>query len=282
MNPIQLEAPPLSVCWSDDGTGLFVGGCDNKGTRIDLAAQKSMQIAQHDQPVKFVKWVPHLKVLMTGSWDKTIKYWDGRQSAPALTVPLNEKVYAADVRDTLAVVATSNQQVMIYNLQNPQQIFRQVQSPLKLQTRCIKSFMDKSGYAIGSIEGRVGIGLIDPAKASDTNLNFAFKCHRIKNDIYAVNDIAFHPLGTFATAGADGNFHFWDKDSKQRLKAFKQSDQPISCCEFNAQGNLFAYAVCYDWSKGSQHYDTNKMKPHILIHVVQPGDVTPKAQQRKN
>ena len=48
--------------------------------------------------------------------------------------------------------------------------------------------------------------------------NFSFKCHRENNsvDIYAVHDISFHPVfGTFATAGANGNFAFWDKDAKQ-------------------------------------------------------------------
>jgi WD40 repeat protein len=38
-------------------------------------------------------------------------------------------------------------------------------------------------------------------------------------EIYAVNTIKFHPVhGTFATAGGDGTYNFWDKDSKQRLR----------------------------------------------------------------
>jgi len=95
-----------------------------------------------------------------------------------------------------------------------------------------------------------------------------FKCHRIKTSVYAVNDIAFHPLGTFATCGSDGTFHFWDKDSKQRLKQFKKCSLPISCCHFNAEGNIFAYAVCYDWYQGSSGYDPNVMKNHILLQQV--------------
>eukprot|EP00955_Chlamydomonas_euryale_P024186 254941-Chlamydomonas_euryale.AAC.1 len=48
----------------------------------------------------------------------------------------------------------------------------------------------------------------------------SFKCHRDNNDIYAVNAMAFHPqFGTFATAGSDGTYNFWDAGSKQRLKA---------------------------------------------------------------
>jgi len=36
----------------------------------------------------------------------------------------------------------------------------------------------------------------------------------------------FKVHGTFATAGSDGAFNFWDKDSKQRLKVFS------SCIDF--------------------------------------------------
>jgi mRNA export factor len=62
--------------------------------------------------------------------------------------------------------------------------------------------------------------------------NFTFKCHREQTDIYAVNDIKFHPThGTFVTAGADGVFNFWDKDSKQRLKQMGKCNAPIPCGE---------------------------------------------------
>ena len=64
--------------------------------------------------------------------------------------------------------------------------------------------------------------------------NFTFKCHREQTDIYAVNDIKFHPThGTFVTAGADGVFNFWDKDSKQRLKQMGKCNAPIPCGEFS-------------------------------------------------
>lgn len=86
--------------------------------------------------------------------------------------------------------------------------------------------------------------------------NFSFKCHRKEAGaasrgsslVYAVNDISFHPFGTFSTAGepfsslftdaliaqmdemtdvlaaatfigADGTVNLWDKESKTRLKS---------------------------------------------------------------
>lgn len=67
-----------------------------------------------------------------------------------------------------------------------------------------------------------------------------------------VNSIAFHPEhGTLATAGSDGKFSFWDKDSRTKLKTSEQMEQPITCCNFDAKGQIFAYAVSYDWSKVS-------------------------------
>jgi WD40 repeat protein len=50
----------------------------------------------------------------------------------------------------------------------------------------------------------------------------SFLC-RDNADIYSVNSIKFHPIhGTFATAGGDGTYNFWDKDSKQRLRVSVQ------------------------------------------------------------
>jgi WD40 repeat protein len=92
--------------------------------------------------------------------------------------------------------------------------------------------------------------------------NFSFKCHRDEaKNIFSVNALSFHPTyGTFSTAGADGTVSFWDKDSKQRLKAFSNVNGTIPCTAFNRTGNIFAYAVSYDWSKVRKLY----LSPYIL------------------
>ena len=121
---------------------------------------------------------------------------------------------------------------------------------------------------------------VDPKNA---HRNFAFKCHRETQDaragqtglcnIYAVNSIAFHHLGTFATAGSDGVYNYWDKDSKQRLMAFKKADRPISCAAFNPVGNLYAYALSYDWSRGSEPHTPNSPNT-IMLHKVGKDEIT--------
>lgn len=160
----------------------------------------------------------------------------------------------------MAVVGTANRHVIVYSLENTPTEFKQQESPLKYQHRCVAIFNDvkkktPAGYAIGSIEGRVAIQYLNPQNPKD---NFTFKCHRVNQppgnvqDIYAVNDIAFHPVhGTLATVGSDGTFSFWDKDARTKLKSSETIDQPITKSAFSAGGQIFAYAVGYDWSKVS-------------------------------
>jgi hypothetical protein len=52
---------------------------------LDLQANPNMpqQVAQHDAPIKAVRWIesPQGGILVTGSWDKTVKVRLSRVSA---------------------------------------------------------------------------------------------------------------------------------------------------------------------------------------------------------
>jgi mRNA export factor len=212
---------------------------------------------------------------VTGSWDKTLKYWDARQPTPTLQVQLPERCYALSCTHPLLVVGCAERHLQIFNLSNPQTPYRSIQSPLKYQTRCVATFPDKSGYLIGSIEGRVAVNHVEDSLASK---NFTFKCHREQADIYAVNSISFHPRhGTFVTTGSDGVFNFWDKDSKQRLKQMQKCNAPIPCGAFNRDGSIFAYAVSYDWSTGGQDPMASAQGGNnIFLHATEETEVKPR------
>lgn len=268
-----LGGPALDVCWSDDGTKVFIASCDKQVKCWDLASDQVLQVAAHDAPVMTCHWVKgsSYTCLMTGSWDKTLKFWDTRSPNPLMVINLPERCYCADVDYPMAVVGTAGRTLIVYSLdQNPTEFKRQ-ESPLKYQHRTISIFRDKkkapTGYALGSIEGRVAIQYVNPVNPKD---NFTFKCHRMTGtagyqDIYAVNDIAFHPVhGTLVTVGSDGTFSFWDKDARTKLKSSETMDQSITKCGFNANGQIFAYAVGYDWSKGHEYFNAAK-KPSIFL-----------------
>ncbi|KAK4357769.1 hypothetical protein RND71_023379 [Anisodus tanguticus] len=268
---ISHEQPVLCSTWKDDGTTVFSGGCDKQVKMWPLSGSQPVTVGMHDLPVKELAWIPEMNLLVTGSWDKTLRYWDLRQPNPAHVQQLPERCYALAVKHPLMVAGTADRNIIVFNLQNPQTEFKRITSPLKYQTRCLAAFPDQQGFLVGSIEGRVGVHHLDDSQQSK---NFTFKCHREGNEIYSVNSLNFHPThGTFATAGSDGAFNFWDKDSKQRLKAMSRCSQPIPCSAFNHDGSIYAYAVCYDWSKGAENHNPSTAKTHIYLHFPQESEV---------
>ncbi len=80
---------------------------------------------QHTAPVSAVTWAPTLNVLMTGSWDKTVSFWNvaapaaaGAAPQPVHTMQVSERVYSADANAAgIAVVATADRLFSIYSLQ---------------------------------------------------------------------------------------------------------------------------------------------------------------------
>jgi len=112
----------------------------------------------------------------------------------------------------------------------------------------------------------------------------SFKCHRdpVKDqvvNVWPINAISTHPkYGTFSSAGSDGSFHFWDKDAKSRLKGYAGAGGSISATAFNGPGDIFSYAVSYDWQKG---YNENKpdYPNKVMLHKVSDEEVRPKVKK---
>ncbi|KZV81698.1 WD40 repeat-like protein, partial [Exidia glandulosa HHB12029] len=247
-------APALSVTYSKDGSKVFSGGADNVVRAYDLTSGQSAVVAKHDGAVKAVKFFESPSagaILVTGSWDQTLKYWDLRSPNPIASVQLAGKCYALDVVFPLMVVGSSERKLQVFNLNQPGQPVETLESPLKWQTRTISCFPSADGYAVGSVEGRVAIQWADPKRKGN---NYSFRCHRKEENkantlVYAVNDVQWHPVhGTFLTAGSDGTISMWDKDARARLKNFPAAPGPIATTAFSRNGNILAYAVSYDWS----------------------------------
>ncbi|ORX34874.1 hypothetical protein BCR36DRAFT_588545 [Piromyces finnis] len=237
----------------------------NINTRIYEVQQNGQTVPKamitHEGPALLCSWSKDGSKCFSGGVDKIGKYWDLRSQKPVHTLNLPERCYTMDVLFPLMVVGTAEKHIHVYNLQNPSVPFKQLQSPLKWQTRVVSCFS----------QGRVGIQYIE-----DKDQSVIEKTQMV----YAINAISFHPIyGTFSTAGSDGSFNFWDKDSKQRLKQFPNFNIPITATSFNKNGSIFAYALGYDWSKGHEHNNQN-MKTQVFLHATKDEDVKPKNKKR--
>ncbi|KAK8855312.1 WD40-repeat-containing domain protein [Apiospora arundinis] len=316
---LSVDSPVLSCDWAKDGTMVLAGGADKQPHLLHLATGQQAAIGSHDAPIRSVRFLDtttlgasspaHL--FATGSWDKTVKYWDLRQQEPLATLKCADRVYAMDTKSSLLVIATAERKIHLVDLRNPSVFLRTSDSPLKHQTRAVSVFPDGRGWATTSIEGRCGINAVDEPRDGKST-NFTFRCHRSAPDykkttkVYAVNDVQFHPVhtATFVTAGSDGSFHFWDRVTHTRYKPYEppaaamaaaatstlankggrsssDSDSAraaITTTAFNRDGSLFAYAVGYDWSKG--HAANLPDYPNrLVLHSVTDEDVKPRGRK---
>eukprot|EP00752_Nemacystus_decipiens_P001274 g1270.t1 len=231
---INHDAPVLCTDFSSDGTKVFSGGASKQLNMWSLGqpGTTGQQIGVHDAAVKSIRFIPELNLVASASWDKTVKFWDTRSSTPAAVVNLCERAYSMDTKGAMMVVATADRKICVYNLGQwtngpaPQTM---TDSPLRYQTRCVSIFPDQQGFAVGSIEGRVGIEYFSEqaAKAQvaggykpvstygSTKLSFAFKCHRV--------------TGTQAAVDCSNSGHATGAEEKQprHLKMFKNMFEEI-------------------------------------------------------
>ncbi|VDN03614.1 unnamed protein product [Thelazia callipaeda] len=293
----NFPGPVLDLDWIDDGTKIFIASADKQARVWDLASNQVAVVGtamdlQHDEPIRKCHWIKatNYSCLMTGSWDKTLRFWDMRQlptQTSLATVQLGERVHCGDVLFPMAIVGLANKRMKIYKLDNEPSEVKDIETPLKYQSRCVTIFKDKTsglptGFALGSIEGRVAIQYVESSNPKD---NFTFKCHRSPElvngfqEIYAVNDITFHPnYGTLATVGSDGRISFWDKDARTKLKTSDPLPAPITRSCMHHSGQMMAYAIGYDWSKGHEGFNSQAAGSKIFLHACDE-DFKPKPKK---
>ncbi|KAF6027592.1 BUB3 [Bugula neritina] len=215
-------APVLDCCFHD-AVHSYSGGLDNTLKMYDFNAAKEFVVGSHEAGIRCVDYCPEVNVVITGSWDSTVKLWDPRTPCGTGSFSQPDKVYAMAVSGDKLIVGTAKRKVLVWDLRNMGYVQQRRESNLKYQTRCIRAFPNKEAYVLSSIEGRVAVEYLDPSPEVQKK-KYAFKCHRLKDDklekIYPVNAIAFHQeYNTFATGGSDGYVNIWDPFNKKRLCA---------------------------------------------------------------
>lgn len=102
--------------------GAFFQCNYDSGTGEHILTRPVLTLVQHDAPVKYVGWITSANLLLTGSWDKTMRTWDCRSSSPGHTLPLPERLYCADTKANVIVAATAERKIVGFDIRNLGQV----------------------------------------------------------------------------------------------------------------------------------------------------------------
>lgn len=116
------DGPVLCLCIGDVNKVYFGGDGQNQVTGWDLATNESYFVGAHAAPVSFAHYYAEKNALITGSWDKTIRFWDTRASASVgmLSSSGGDRIYCGHVLGYSAVIATADRKVVMLDLRHPQ------------------------------------------------------------------------------------------------------------------------------------------------------------------
>ena len=287
------NAPQLSLSVGADGKVAHGGVC-RKVMLWDLQSGASQQVGSHDLAVSSVQYctdnVPQ-PLVMSGSWDGTVKIWDSRQPTgnPIKTENFGMPVFDIDAQGSapLATICLGRK-VVVYNLSNLSIVKdHNVSSIIKFGNRCIRNCPDQTAFVVGSHEGRLGHHDIKGPNATTTSALPAvvFKAHNIEHSstkftMFQTNFCAYLkpmrgrvPDWLLVSGGGDGFMRIWRPSSKSRVAevdpvmsiANPTEALPISAGDVSADMSMVAVGHSYDWAMGKENFNPTMEK---LVTIV--------------
>ena len=243
---------------SNDARWMYAAGMDKELVSYDVSTGMGTVLGMHEAGIRCLEEWNEGGMLITGGWDKNVKFWDKRANKAQATALQTGKVFAMCMSGNRVVVATSDRQINIYDVRNTTNPEQMRMSMLQHQTRCVRSSPDGKMFVVSSIEGRIAVEYFDESPAEQAK-KYSFKCHRATSGenqiVYPVNALAFHPkFGTFASGGCDGLVCVWNAELKKRTSQLPPFPTSIAALDFDSTGELLAIASSYTYEQGQKEH----------------------------
>ncbi|GIQ80452.1 hypothetical protein KIPB_001254, partial [Kipferlia bialata] len=262
--------PVLAGTWLSE-TSVVTGGADMQVTVSDIRRGDSKSVGKHSAAISALEAVPDISphCVLSGSWDKTLALWDSRQARAVQKADLPGKVFSMSRMGPYnVVVGLSNRLLRIFDIRDLSHPLQLRESSLRHQTRALAGRLDGEGYAMSSVEGRIGIERYSMQEQNDNTKKYSFRCHRSGTDrvlVYPVHALVYHPKNTefLLSGGGDGVINMWNTKKNQALvdalpRAFKEGDGPFHYSDMATESDVANYVCTNEFSY--YHYQMLKVK----------------------
>lgn len=248
------KGPVLDCCFHNDSSG-YSAGADHILCRYDFNTGAETSLGSHDSAITCLDYSNVSGQVISGSWDKTLRCWDARSRTLVGTHVQPARVTSMSLLGNNLVVSTIGRHILVYDIRKMSEAEQSSETPLRFQARSVCCNSDGTGFAIGSIDGRVIIDWFDPSHAQAKK--YLFKCHPKPaagpKIFHPVNALAFHPLyGSLATGSGDRHVNVWDVHIRKRLFQYSKCPSSITSLAFNSDGHLLAVASSCTFEEGEE------------------------------
>lgn len=261
LNSISCSKPVLSCCFSKENPAqAYASSPDGTLFILDLEKQTVSDLKAHEEGIKAVRSFSN--TIVTGSWDKTVKFWDTRSAKVSYTLECPGKVYGMDLEDKFLGVACAGNKVVSVKLDDINNK-KETASRLSYMLKSIGCGKDNQTIIVGSIEGKCELLYHRSHSSTLSSGSIVFRSHRKDNSVYSVNTVSVNPLTSnmIATAGSNGDVVLYDCPSRGKLISFNETS-PVTAGRFTSDGLFYVYATGNDWARG---YDTTYIPVSLKV-----------------
>jgi len=285
----SFSAGSASFCvnWHPEMTRVFAGCAPNMVKEFDIETGKGTEIGKHRSQVKDVYWVPSTQTLCSVSSDKTIKFWDVRQSSQVGEIKLEYQPYCADMFENKLILGLAKSKVLLLDVidaqktrdSNPQLNYMDCNLKCEEQYTSIKFMNDGLAMGLGCLDGRGNFsefGNLDDLYENKLLHKITWKASRnpagTQSPVKSVFACKRNP-NFIGTCTEDGKVIFWDCQAKQRIKELNIGSR-LACSAMSLDGNLLAFATGENWFRGE--IDADEKKSQIFVHIMQEEELSSK------
>lgn len=286
----NMKSPIFSIEWSEDSSLIFIALSNGIVKAMQLQSGNVVDVAKHEGMTSMEAGsFQNKQIIITMGTDKRILIWSPGNNNPLAKIDLRVMPLASDFSSPFLAIACTHYVVAIVNFETLGQgeIVYYTQCNLKSPLVSIALRPMSRRFACGSVDGRVCITDFEFGYKNDGQIKTAdhilFRAHRNekkgnpeKSHLYQVNAVGFHSKfkNFLFTSGGNSITYFWDCIKKSQSAEFHYGGLSVTAAAVSPCGNLFAYALGYDWSYGVWGTARVDFRPLICVHVNQSGDIT--------
>jgi len=290
----QTDDPCVSVSFCLD-TGTILAGCINNSIlQVDPESRAITTIGSHSDAVKDVYWCQDQGLVLSLSYDKTLKVWDPRTQSPVQDLDIGQKIICSTFNFGYLVMGLGDSKIMIgklahilaenRNLMPGMQMGRFCTSPSPFEgdEQLTSLALGQQGFstfkiAAGSDYGNVNISLYETLTYGNVPFRSqtTFRPHKttvprstLNMTVRPVQAVDFFPHreDLIYTMGAEGAGYAWNYQNKRKIYTMMNAGIPVTKAQMSFDGRFIAYSLGYDWSQGIE--GSEKYKTKLYVHQV--------------